>query len=351
MSVIYDQLRVSDNGQALLINAHVNKARNFDNVYMKRITICTEDQVSETNPLSFGENFIYQADITPDEEIEPIYDRPQILSENQLFSKMNSNGGWNIPYTPKTEEDNALSVVLSGKFSSLDSEFAPKLVVTTSAFNPTEDTIYDEEVLFTVDGTHHDEKGHQTWLFKGKGDIKECTNLYFYLFKQNSQGSFSYVRLDTTDDFNFLHFLWQIWAFHAKTVKKNLNLVLTRNDFNEKFTASDLSHNMFFVYVECEGTPTPDTPCRLDEMTTLGVTFDYGLMFNQAMNLTRELADTCNIPQNYLNFIMNYDALKLAIETEHYVPAINYWRNITGIRGVLSGNNTSGTVKPCGCHG
>lgn len=211
MSVIYDQLRVSDNGQALLINAHVNKARNFDNVYMKRITICTEDQVSEINPLSFGENFIYQADITPDEEIEP--------TENQLFNK------------------------------------------------------------------------------------------------------------------------------------KSLNLVLTRNDFNEKFTAFDLSHNMFFVYIECEGTPTPDTPCRLDEMTTLGVTFDYGLMFNQAMNLTRELADTCNIPQNYLNFIMNYDALKLAIETEHYIPAINYWRNITGIRGVLSGNNTSGTVKPCGCYG
>lgn len=347
--VIYDQLRISDSGQAMIINAHVNKARYFDNVYMKRITILTEDQVSEVNPLNFGEDFIYQTEITPDEEIETIYDRPQILSENQLFSKMNYNGGWNIPYTPKSEEDNALSVVLSGKFSSLDSEYAPKLVVTNSAFNPTIDNIYSQEVFFTVDGTHHNEKGHQTWLFKGKGDIKNCSNLYFYLFKQTSQGVFTYVRLDTTDDYNFLHFLWQIYAFHAVTVRKNLNLILTKNDFNEKFAASDLSHNLFFVYIECEGTPDPCTPCRLDEMTTLGVTFDYALLFNQAMNFSRELADNCNIPHNFQDFILNFNALKMAIETEHYVPAIKYWNYMMGSTGTLSGTNV--TTKPCGCHG
>lgn len=350
--VIYDQLRVSDDGKALIINAHVNKAKYFDDVYLKKITICTEDQVSETNPLAYGDKFIYQADIIPETITEAIYDKVQILSENQLYSKMNSNGGWNIPFELRPNaEDYALSVAFSGKFGSLDSEFAPKLVIATSAFNPEVDNIYSQEVLFTIDGTHHDEKGHQTWLFKGKGDIKECSNVYFYLFKQSSQSAFEYVRLDSTDDFNFLHFLWQAYVFYTEDRKKEVNLVLGVNDFNENFTASDLSQNMFFVYIECEGTPDPCVPCRLDEMTTLGVTFDYGIMFNQAMNFTRELADTCNIPQNYLNFIMNYDALKLAIETEHYVPAINYWNNLMGKQGIFSNSSKSGTVKPCGCHG
>jgi hypothetical protein len=119
------------------------------------------------------------------------------------------------------------------------------------------------------------------------------------------------------------------------------------NDFNEKFTAGDLSHNMFFVYIECDGTPAPDTPCRLDEMTTLGVTFDYGIIFNQSMGYTRELTDTCNVSKGFIDFILKFDALKLAIETEHYVPAIGFWKWITQ----ESSLSNSGFTKPCGCHG
>lgn len=195
--VVFEQLRVSDDGQSLYIDVHVNKSKYFTDIYIDKITICTEQQVSELHPLSYGEDFIYQ---------------------------------------------------------------------------------------ITIDGQ-----------------------------------------------------------------QKEVHLVLNCNDFNGKFTAHDLSHNMFFVYVTCKGTPDPCTPCRLDEMNTLGVTFDYGVMFNEAMNYTRELADTCNIPQNFLNFIMNYDALKLAIDTEHYIPAIKYWKNLMGDKGIL--NNTKGIVKPCGCHG
>ena len=35
--VIYDQLRISDDGKSLFIDAHVNEAHFFDNVYMKKI--------------------------------------------------------------------------------------------------------------------------------------------------------------------------------------------------------------------------------------------------------------------------------------------------------------------------
>lgn len=199
MSVIFDQLRISDDGNNLYIDAHVNKASYFENVYLRRITICTENQISELNPKSYGENFIYQ------EEINPVED----------------------------------------------------------------------------------------------GDTTEM---------------------------------------------KELHRVLCSAMFNEKFNRCDLSHNMFFVFIDCAGIPAPDTPCRLDEMTTLGVTLDYGVIYNVAMNNTKEFIKECKLSKNFLNYILNYEAMKFSIETEHYVSAIWYWKSILGL--------ASGTpvYKGCGCH-
>ena len=105
---------------------------------------------------------------------------------------------------------------------------------------------------------------------------------------------------------------------------------------------------MFFVYIECDGTPASDTPCRLDEMTTLGVTFDYGTIYNPAMGYTRELVNTCEMPQNFIDFILNVNALKMSIETEHYVPAIGYWQ---WLMNNIFGKTIDYGLKPCGCHG
>ena len=140
-----------------------------------------------------------------------------------------------------------------------------------------------------------------------------------------------------------------IYQENADSSQKEVHLVLNKNSFNEKFTASGLSSNMFFVYVECSGTPSSDAPCRLDEMTTLGVTLDYGAIYNPAMNYTRELGESCKIPRNFIDFILNYEALKVAIETEHYVPAIERWK---WLMNNASGKTTDHTnSKPCGCYG
>lgn len=59
MSVIFDQLRISDNGKRMYINAHVNKADYFRDIYIDSITIMTSDKVSETNPGIPTEDYIY----------------------------------------------------------------------------------------------------------------------------------------------------------------------------------------------------------------------------------------------------------------------------------------------------
>jgi len=52
MSVVFDQLRISDDGKNMLIDIHVNKADYFENVYLKSITIATADKVPESASLS-----------------------------------------------------------------------------------------------------------------------------------------------------------------------------------------------------------------------------------------------------------------------------------------------------------
>lgn len=72
MSVIFDQLRISDDGKRLYINVHVNNAVSsdgtplFDNIYLNSITIMTADKVLETDPYAPTEDFIFKKTFSED---------------------------------------------------------------------------------------------------------------------------------------------------------------------------------------------------------------------------------------------------------------------------------------------
>lgn len=196
--VIFDRLKISDNGKLMLVNFHVNGAEYFKNIYLESLTIMTTDQVSETDPLTSTAEYIYKVEF--------------------------------------------------------------------------EDGI------------------------------------------------------------------------------REYNAVLQPTDFNEKFTKSNLSSDLFFVYVKCKDAPIIGCPpCRLDELTTLGVTFDENLLHQKVLGYTGELIQDCNVPQGFTDFILLWQAFKSAIESEHYIPAIKYWQmlfdNSTGSGGYI------GNKGNCGCHG
>lgn len=139
---------------------------------------------------------------------------------------------------------------------------------------------------------------------------------------------------------------------------KEAALVLTVNDFARNyetevgkinFKQSDMSNTLFFVYIKCKGTVGECTPCRLDELTTLGVTFDEKLLYQRAMDYAKSLADDCKVPVGFTDFILLWNAFKASIETDHYVPAIEYWNMLFGKDGYYVGN--SATSNGCGCHG
>lgn len=57
--IIFDQLRISDDGKRMYINAHVNKADYFKDIYIDSIVIQTADKVSETNPGLPTSDYVY----------------------------------------------------------------------------------------------------------------------------------------------------------------------------------------------------------------------------------------------------------------------------------------------------
>ncbi len=57
--VIFDQLRISDDGKRMYINAHVNKADYFNDIYIDSIVIQTADKVSETDPGLPTSDYVY----------------------------------------------------------------------------------------------------------------------------------------------------------------------------------------------------------------------------------------------------------------------------------------------------
>lgn len=196
--VIFDQLKISDNGRLMLLSFHINGAVYFKNIYLESLTIMTADQVSETDPLTSTSKYIYKV------------------------------------------------------------EFGEGIKEYETALQPT--------------------------------------------------------------------------------------------DFNENFTKSNFSSDLFFVYVKCKDAPLIGCPpCRLDELTTLGVTFDEALLHQQVLAYTQQLAADCTVPQGFTDFILLWQAFKSAIETEHYIPAIKYWNmlfdNHAGSGGYI------GNKGDCGCHG
>ena len=207
MSVVFDQLRISDDGKRMYIDVHVNKADYFDNIYLDELTIMTADKVSETNPGSPTEDYIYK----------------KVFEDNQKEAH---------------------------------------LMLTAADF--------------------------------------------------------------------------------MKTWEEDPNAM--------KFPQSDMSKTLFFVYVKIKGVPDECTPCRLDEEVTVATTFDENILYQQVMNYTGQLADDCTIPTGFTDFILLWNAFKASVETEHYIPAINYFNTLFDNMGTIGGSKV-GITRNCGCHG
>ena len=161
-------------------------------------------------------------------------------------------------------------------------------------------------------------------------DLEYYTNVYL-----------DTIQIDTQD--TFVESGPSSEVAYTKTIggnSKSVKLELGTGDL-----LPSLKDNLFFVYVRTKGTPASNTPCGMDIITTVGVVTNLYPLYQQAFGYIMELSDTCIIPKNFINFILQYKAFELAVKTGHYTEAIKYWKRF------FMGIKDSVITPNCGCYG
>lgn len=161
MSVIFDQLRISDDGKKLYINLHVNQADYFKNVYLDSITIidanskerdCSKKEytgISETNPYAPNDHFIYKYTFDGNKKEAAL--ALTITDLDEAFINLKSSGNpidskkpyAKVAFTKKNFSNSLLFVYVSCK--GVNSECTP---CQWDSSIPTIGVTFDEKLLY-----------------------------------------------------------------------------------------------------------------------------------------------------------------------------------------------------------
>jgi hypothetical protein len=127
---------------------------------------------------------------------------------------------------------------------------------------------------------------------------------------------------------------------------KEINEVISIDDESLVYNMSTFK-DLLFVFIGCSGVPEGAECYTTVGNYVLGVTFDETLLYQKTMQFTKQLSVDCDVPKDFIDFILLWNAFKAAVETEHYIPAIDFWKKLfQGHYGVSKLNS-----NPCGCHG
>ena len=123
---------------------------------------------------------------------------------------------------------------------------------------------------------------------------------------------------------------------------KNISITVSAKELFDN--NGDLNDDILYVYLIAVGTPSADTPCGMDNVNTLGVALNLRPIYNNGINYIKQVESTCEIPKDFIDFILRYKALDLALKTENYIQANKYWNKFFKNNNVVSLNTNS-----CGC--
>ncbi len=124
--------------------------------------------------------------------------------------------------------------------------------------------------------------------------------------------------------------------------QKFISLQVNKHDI-----VSPLNNHLYFVYIVTKGVPSPDTPCGMDNVNTLGVTLYLGNFYNMFMQHIKEMDnENCVPPQGLIDLLLRFKALNISIDSGHYIQGIKYFNKW------FNGKNLPPlTISNCGCHG
>ena len=194
-------------------------------------------------------------------------------------------------------------------------------------------------VINSIDSESFEQEFGDTYDFKGT--LKEG---FLYTFKVPDRTGEYFIsgKLYPADKLTIgVHKYEKGKLVAATTPIKSYRIEVTKNDSTLTF-----KDNLLFVYVKTNGAPASDTPCGMDEETTLGVTLYHYPIYNAMMNSIKELEKNCEVPKNFINSILRFKAFELAIDTEHYNQAIIYYNKF-----IKNINLNTVTSNKCNCYG
>lgn len=122
--------------------------------------------------------------------------------------------------------------------------------------------------------------------------------------------------------------------------KKKFSISLSATDLG----GVDINHTMFFVYGVAKGSPSPATPCGYDDINSVGVTFSLCPIYNSTMGYVKETENTCEIPKDFINMILQLKAIQYSVNSGHFTQAVKYYNKFYK-------NLSVNTFSTCGCHG
>lgn len=122
---------------------------------------------------------------------------------------------------------------------------------------------------------------------------------------------------------------------------KRVRLCLSSRDLS----MASLNDNIFFVYIICTGVPSPDTPCSMDNHTTMGVAVNLRPIYNMSMKYIKELDSSCVMPKGFIDMILRIKAFELSLRTGNYITALKQWKKLFKNKVGMT------TIKRCGCNG
>lgn len=130
---------------------------------------------------------------------------------------------------------------------------------------------------------------------------------------------------------------------HNRSVYATLDVT----QLTEEFGTDTFDGGLFYVYVSCDMTSShsiASADCGWDNLTTVGIILDWERIYRLGTRFIREVSDKCGkciTSDGFIDFILRWEALRLAVETCDYDNIDNIWDGLLG--------NLPAAKMGCGC--
>ena len=131
-----------------------------------------------------------------------------------------------------------------------------------------------------------------------------------------------------------------IFSYTFSKGTKTVSFALDSSDL--MFHTSDV----LFVYITTTGTPSPDTPCGMDNAVTMAIAYYEGTIYHSYLGYIKEIGNNCVVPRGFIDYYFKVQAFKLALEIGNYTEAIRIWNKF-----FKSQSTVITSSGKCSCNG